>query len=255
MRIERSRPFGLTGWRQDFFPFASPDDGLITMEVWTFSCPAQVSCRRDEGLGSPSRDSLQRHDSLSQGDDSPGTMISNDQITQEDRGAEFIQLLGQHEPQLQSFVLSLVPHWSDADEIIQETRLRVWRQFDEYDRSKDFGTWIRTIAYYLILAYRKEEGRRAARFSQQFVDLVAEEVAAAADESQSRRNGLRDCLKQLSQQHQQLLTLCYQTGATIKDVALQLGRSVRGTQQTVARLRVLLQKCIEDVMRREGLDG
>ena len=52
---------------------------------------------------------------------------------------EFLRLLGEHERRLRGFILALVPHWADADDIAQEVRLRLWEQFDDYDPAKDFG--------------------------------------------------------------------------------------------------------------------
>lgn len=57
----------------------------------------------------------------------------------DDRTREFLRLLGQHERRLRGFILSLVPHWADAEDIAQEVRIRLWEQFDNYDPAKDFG--------------------------------------------------------------------------------------------------------------------
>src|SRR5665648_601860 len=90
----------------------------------------------------------------------------------EARTQEFVRLLGVHEQELSGYVISLVPNWADADEVIQETKLRLWTQFDQYDPTKDFGGWARAIAYFMVLAHRKRSQRASARFSQQFVDVV-----------------------------------------------------------------------------------
>jgi RNA polymerase sigma-70 factor (ECF subfamily) len=168
---------------------------------------------------------------------------------------EFLRLLDQHEDALRAYILSLVVSWSDADDIAQETRLRLWRQFSEYDRSKDFGAWARTIAHFMVLAQRKEASRRSARFSEQFVELMGQEFERAACESSTRREALAGCLEKLTENQRSLLMECYAPKATIKGVALRLQRSVRGLQQTVARLRTLLQKCVERNTRAKGGNG
>jgi len=169
------------------------------------------------------------------------------------RTREFVRLLGAHEQELSGYVVSLVPHWADADEIIQETKLRLWEQFDQYDPTKDFGGWARAIAYFMVLAYRKQSQRASARFSQQFVDVVSREAASLATEAYPLRQALDDCIAKLSQAARELLWACYAGKETIKDVAIRLGRSVRGTQRAVARIRIDLQHCIEDAARREDL--
>jgi len=91
---------------------------------------------------------------------------------QETRTREFVRLLSLYEQELSGYIVSLVPNWADGDEIAQETKLRLWEQFERYDSAKDFGAWARTIAHFMVLAYRKRSKRTSARFSQQFIDLV-----------------------------------------------------------------------------------
>jgi RNA polymerase sigma-70 factor, ECF subfamily len=167
------------------------------------------------------------------------------------RTREFVRLLGQHEQELSGYIVSLVPNWTDADEIAQETKLRLWEQFERYDPAKDFGAWARTIAYFMVLAYRKRSQRASTRFSQQFVDLVSHEAASLSSEANPLRQALSDCMAKLTQAARELLWACYAGQETIKDVAIRLGRSVRGTQHSVAKIRTELQRCIETAVQQE----
>jgi RNA polymerase sigma-70 factor, ECF subfamily len=167
------------------------------------------------------------------------------------RTREFVRLLGLHEQELGGYIVSLVPNWADADEIAQETRLRLWEQFERYDPTKDFGAWARTIAYFMVLAHRKRSQRTSARFSDRFIELVAEEAASLSTEAPPLRRALGDCMAKLSQAARELLWACYAGKETIKEVAIRLGRSVRGTQHSVAKIRTDLQRCIENALHRE----
>ena len=62
----------------------------------------------------------------------PSTPSSNDERTR-----RYLELLGQHERRLRGFILALVPHWADAEDIAQEVRIRLWEQFDNYDPAKN----------------------------------------------------------------------------------------------------------------------
>jgi RNA polymerase sigma-70 factor, ECF subfamily len=170
----------------------------------------------------------------------------------EARTREFVRLLSIHEQELSGYVFALVPHWSDADEVLQETKLRLWMQFDEYDPAKDFGAWARAIAYFMILAQRKRSQRATARFSRQFDEVVSEEMESLTSEVTPLRQALTDCMAKLEQAARELLLACYAGTESIKDVAMRLGRSVRGTQRAVASIRTDLQRCIEETLHREG---
>jgi RNA polymerase sigma-70 factor (ECF subfamily) len=166
-------------------------------------------------------------------------------------GHDFMQLLLQSERPLRVYVLSLMPHWADAEDVLQETKLQLWDRFAEYDASGSFLAWARKIAFYLVLDHRKKVSRERVRFSQTALELVAESAAAFQQESDARHRALAECLAKLSLANRALLRQCYGAGRTIKQVAESLGRSIRATQQKVAKIRVILQDCVERTMRQE----
>lgn len=168
-----------------------------------------------------------------------------------DRSRWFVELLGKSERQLNAFVLALVPNWPDADEVVQQTRIRLWEQFDKYDPTLDFGAWARTIAYYQVLTYRKQVGRRGALLS----DVVLEQLAADAnqlDDLAPRKEALNECLKRLSPPQRALLAQCYGGSTSIREVSEGLGRSFTAVRQTLFRLRQLLYRCIEQRLVEES---
>ena len=68
----------------------------------------------------------------------------------------FVEILGAHERELFGYIFSLTSNWDDSQEVMQRLRIRLWEQFDRYDASRPFGAWARAVAYYLVLAFRKE---------------------------------------------------------------------------------------------------
>lgn len=168
-----------------------------------------------------------------------------------DRSRWFVELLGKSERQLNAFVLALVPNWPDADDVVQQTRIRLWEQFDKYDPTLDFGAWARAIAYYQVLTYRKQAGRRGALLS----DAVLEQLAADAnrlDDLAPRKEALNECLQKLSPPQRALLAKCYGGNATIREVSEGLGRSFTSVRQTLFRLRQLLYRCIQQRLLEES---
>ncbi len=45
-----------------------------------------------------------------------------------------------------AFILTLLPNRSEADEVMQETSLVLWRQFDQFDPQRDFVRWACGVA-------------------------------------------------------------------------------------------------------------
>ena len=51
----------------------------------------------------------------------------------------FVQLLAQSQRRIFLFVMSMVPNWNEAEEIIQETNLLLWREFDHFQPGTNFA--------------------------------------------------------------------------------------------------------------------
>jgi len=160
------------------------------------------------------------------------------------RNRRFVELLGQNEQQLNAFVLALVPHWSDADEIVQVTRIRLWEQFDQYDPAKDFAAWARAIAYFQVLTHRKKAGRRSAILSQSAMEKLAAEAEQFQGTS-ARHEALSECLERLPASQREILSRCYSGDTSIQLLANDLGRSFNALRQSLFRLRKSLYQCIE----------
>ena len=72
------------------------------------------------------------------------------------RAEEFIELLALHDPVISAYVMSLVPSNSDAQDILQETKLALGRSFEQFETGTDFVAWARR-------RQEKREARRKAR--------------------------------------------------------------------------------------------
>ncbi len=164
----------------------------------------------------------------------------------------FVGLLTQNERHLKSYVLSLVPNLVDAEQIAQETSMRLWQQFEEFDPSRgDFAAWGRSIAHFQVLTFRKKAARERVVFNSELVDALAERAAAEADHLSARQAALVDCLSRLPEHSRELIRLYYFVGMKLTAAAEQLGRSVAATEKAVVRVRRTLYDCVQFTLRRE----
>jgi RNA polymerase sigma-70 factor, ECF subfamily len=164
---------------------------------------------------------------------------------------EFVHLFHQYDRKLYGYILSLVPSIAAADEISQETNLRLWEQFDRFDPSTDFLAWASSIAYYQVLTYRKASDRELVRFDSKLLELLADRAAKRHEELAAKQSYLIDCLAQLSDFKRQVIRLYYCLGMTAKAVAERLGRNVTAVEKTLMRTRRTLHDCVEAAIRRE----
>lgn len=168
-----------------------------------------------------------------------------------ERTSEFISLFTRHEREIFSYILSLVPNWSDAQDIQQVTNIRLWEQFGEYEVGRDFGVWGRSIAHFQVLTHRKRQSRRRT-LSDHCLELVAAEAQSQAGLTEDRVSALHHCMGSVNERNRWLLDQVYGHGQTISTLAPQLGKSSAATYKILARLREQLHACIERRLESEA---
>src|SRR5207302_10491456 len=85
----------------------------------------------------------------------------------------FLRLFLQNERRLYAYILTLLPHRADADDILQEASLVMWDKFDETNPPSDFTAWGCRIAYFKVLDFYKKRQRSRVRFSQVILERIA----------------------------------------------------------------------------------
>jgi RNA polymerase sigma-70 factor (ECF subfamily) len=162
------------------------------------------------------------------------------------RVEEFVELLTRNDQALSSYVLSLVPSSSDAQDILQETKLALWRSFGNFELGTDFGAWARRAALNRVLDFRKRKSRENKHlwFSDQCYQFLAAEYELDTERREERMHRLKDCIDKLTYRHRQILVLRYFHDASIEEVAAQVERSVDATYRVLSRIRLTLRKCL-----------
>jgi RNA polymerase sigma-70 factor (ECF subfamily) len=158
----------------------------------------------------------------------------------------FVAEIARSQPGLRVFLRSLLPVASDADDVLQETNLILWRKRDEFDPDRPFGPWARRIAYFQTLAFLKTRSRaRESRFSDGMMESIAAEVDTRCEEADARLAALRLCLEKLPDEDRRLLESRYAGGVAVREMALAAERSPDALSMHLHRLRKRLATCIE----------
>ncbi len=157
---------------------------------------------------------------------------------------EFVQLFTQNQRRLYLFILAQVPNPVEAEEILQETNVIIWRKFQQFELGSNFLAWAGKIAHFEVLKHRERRHRDRHRFSDEFVNHVAEEALEDSEQLEARRMALLTCLQKLRSADRELLRQRYATGHSGQDVADQLNRPVNSVYQSLGRIRRTLLECI-----------
>jgi RNA polymerase sigma-70 factor, ECF subfamily len=168
-----------------------------------------------------------------------------------ERGDEFASLFGRHARQIYSYILTLTPHWADAEDVFQETSTILWQKLDDFTPGTNFLAWACQIAYYRALWFRERQKKVATPLDRQFLELVAAETLSQHDVLEDRHLALADCMKRLVQRDRELVERAYAKGTTIKEAALNLGRSPDAAYKALKRIHRELFDCVETSLKKE----
>ena len=164
-----------------------------------------------------------------------------------------MRLLMANERRIFAYVLTLLPNVADAEDVLQETSIVLWRKFPEYQPGSDFTSWAYRIAHNLVRNSRAKQHRCRVKFDEELLAAVAADAEYMCEELDLGRSVLVECINELPPGDRELLTLRYDAGATIKSVAAAVGRSAEGMYKAMRRIHDVLHDCVCRRLKSEGI--
>jgi RNA polymerase sigma-70 factor (ECF subfamily) len=165
-----------------------------------------------------------------------------------DRTEAFLRLITEHERRLAIYVTGLVVCPQDAQDVLQEGKIVMWRQFHQFELGTNFAAWARKILFYQILAFRRRCKRDRSEFlSDRLLETLSEESESAIKEQrwQKREKALQECVTKLSGEHREILELRYRDEASIEGISRRTERTEGAVYRLLSRLRKNLHQCVE----------
>jgi len=157
----------------------------------------------------------------------------------------FVQLYVKHEAAVFSFVLAMVSHTADAEDIVQRASMTMWRCFDKFELGTNFRAWAFQIAKNEVLNHLSKIKRDRHVFSEKLIGLLADRAEEQAENLDARRRALDSCVEKLPADESEIVKGCYREGSTIRSFAEQSGETANKVYKQLNRIRRRLQKCIE----------
>lgn len=171
--------------------------------------------------------------------------------TDSEQHDQFLRAFTANELAIRAYVRRLVPTRADADDVMQEVSIVLWKKFGEFREDGNFRAWAFGVARYAALSWRRDKARDRLVLNEEVVSKLAEETADDEPHLKRQREALEACMDKVSPEHRDLLMRAYQPEATIHDVARDSGRSVPGFYQWLHRVRRMLHDCISRAITKE----
>lgn len=160
--------------------------------------------------------------------------------------AAFAVLVRNHQRPLSAYARRMLGDVHLADDIVQETFLRLWTKAASYDTgSARLTTWLHNIAHNLCI----DSYRRGSRMTYSDDENLSPAVTEGPEQGEAdRQQGaqVKAALEVLPERQRSALLLCHYQGLSNRDAAQILDVSVDALESLLARARRRLGKELED---------
>ncbi|HEX4415839.1 MAG TPA: sigma-70 family RNA polymerase sigma factor [Lacipirellulaceae bacterium] len=157
---------------------------------------------------------------------------------------EFARQFSRNARRVYGFIMTLVFNYHDAEEVFQNTSVILWNKFGDFQPGSDFFAWASRVAYYEVLSLMKSR-RRSRTFSDEALEVLANEAVAISDRSAERYEALEECLGHLPAADRILLQERYYYQRPPKQIAASQSRSIHSVYRSLSRIHNLLLNCVQ----------
>lgn len=176
--------------------------------------------------------------------------------TQEGEIEAFGEIVQELQAPLRGFIAMLGVKQEDIPDIAQETFVLAYKSLDKYETDRAFSPWLRGIARNLVRRWRTEQEKSESSNIEEIIELLAsdeDEKQSQFVEEQFQLGLLKKCIDKLPARSAELVSLRYEGGKDSFEIAEILKKSAAAVRVTLARLRLKLRECVDQLISEEGL--
>lgn len=168
----------------------------------------------------------------------------------------FRVLVERHSHSVFRLAFRMTGNEQDAEDLVQETFLRAYKQLHQFDARSGFGTWLYRICTNCSIDLLRTRKRRneeqpftGENFTVHWLDRVASPGPSPERLTQSNQitNRLEDALRRLSETERVAFVLRHYEGRDIEQIAEALGVQPNAAKHSVFRAVQKLRRALEPV--------
>ncbi|MEO5891667.1 MAG: RNA polymerase sigma-70 factor [Ferruginibacter sp.] len=149
---------------------------------------------------------------------------------------------------IHAHIFALIKVQAPAEDLVQDTFLKVWLHRDQLPSIENFRLWLFRIGYNLAFSYLRSStlqvkglGRYAQKYGLQDVRSHTQEYV----ESNELNKVIATAIQSLPEQQQNIYLLSRQSGLKIEEIATQLGLSPQTIKNNIGKALQVLRQAIE----------
>jgi RNA polymerase sigma-70 factor (ECF subfamily) len=144
----------------------------------------------------------------------------------------------------------------DADDVVQETFLRAYKQLGRFEERANFGTWLHRIAVNCALDLLRSRGRLDRHYGGDPEEAEMMGAISSSDPQQDRlllsaelRNHVTAAMEKLSGNERTAFVLRHFEGMPVEEISKTLGIQVNAAKHTIFRAVRKLRESLEPLVR------
>lgn len=172
----------------------------------------------------------------------------------------FKKLFEKYKDPLYSFILRMVHNDSVAQELAQETLMRVFKNANSYQPTHKFSTWMYTIAKNLCLDYLKKKKEINLNHSTDDDNNVRsiEDFAGSDIEidlqliDKDQKEIVKKCIDNLAPKQKEALLLRVFSENSYAEIADMIDKTEKSVKSLINRAKTALSECVKNCMEQQA---
>ncbi|MCU0982279.1 MAG: sigma-70 family RNA polymerase sigma factor [Pirellulaceae bacterium] len=161
-----------------------------------------------------------------------------------DRHAQFLALFLGSEKEVFRYISALVPCVTDAQDLVQQTALALWRKFGEYDPRQPFTPWACRFALLEVKEFLRRSRKWQALLEGDLADELVRRRESLTADLDRRLAFLAGCLDKLPSHQRAVVEGYYYERHSVESLATRTGRTVEAIYKSLQRIRQTLLECV-----------
>ena len=167
---------------------------------------------------------------------------------------DFLKLVLQHQREIYAYILMLVPHIHDADDLFQNGMIIMWKKFDQFQPGTNFASWAIQVMRYEILDHRRRQSRnKRVLLEDALIEALMDNIPKRQDETAIRIEALRKCQQRLDDRSKRIIKMRYERNMPVEKIASVLNLSRRHVYHVFGQINRSLLKCMQRKLAEGGI--
>lgn len=188
--------------------------------------------------------------------EAPGRILADNELVKKSRRGNqdaYREIVHRYQGRLFSYLYRLVGNKEEAEDLLQNVFVKVYRNIKRFDTKRKFSSWIYRIAHNEAVNFLKKRGKK--KFvSWEDISTAKDKIVTSSGERSpldvwlrnERKKEVQDALKKIPEKYQEVLALRYFLGKSYEEISKALKKPVNTVGTLLNRAKKKLLQTIKE---------